>query len=104
MTASRLLIVSNRLPVVARVVDGEVCVSDAGGGLATGLRPYHERSGGRWIGWPGDVSKMTPAQRHDLGEQLRQRAIVPVSLSRDHTERFYNGFANRVLWPLFNYA
>jgi len=103
MRCSRLLIVSNRLPVVARVVDGTVGLSDAGGGLATGLRPYHERSGGLWIGWPGDVSKMTPEQRHDLDEQLRQRAIVPVALSRDHIERFYNGFANRVLWPLFHY-
>jgi trehalose 6-phosphate synthase/phosphatase len=87
MSCSRLLIVSNRLPVTARVVDGEVCVSDAGGGLATGLRPYHENSSGLWIGWPGDVSRMTPDQRHGLERQLREREIVPVALSRDQVER-----------------
>lgn len=103
MSCSRLLIVSNRLPVTADVADGQVCLSDAGGGLATGLRPYHESSGGLWIGWPGDVSRMTADQRCDLERQLQQRAIVPVALSRDHIDRYYNGFANRVLWPLFHY-
>jgi len=103
MSGTRLLIVSNRLPVVVRVVDGEAIVSDAGGGLATGLRPYHENSGGLWIGWPGDASRIAPAQRHALDQQLRQRGIVPVTLTRDHVERYYNGFANRVLWPVFHY-
>jgi trehalose 6-phosphate synthase/phosphatase len=103
MSSARLLIVSNRLPVMARVVDGEVALSDAGGGLVTGLRPYHETSGGLWIGWPGDVSRLTPGQGLSLDRQLAQRAIVPVPLSRDHVERYYNGFANRVLWPLFHY-
>jgi trehalose 6-phosphate synthase/phosphatase len=103
MQGPRLLIVSNRLPVVARVADGNLCLSDAGGGLATGLRPYHETSDGLWIGWPGDVSRMTSDQRHDLEHQLRQRGIVPVALSRDQVERYYNGFSNRVLWPLFHY-
>jgi trehalose 6-phosphate synthase/phosphatase len=46
---------------------------------------------------------MSSEQRHDLDRQLRQRAIVPVALSGDHIERYYNGFANRVLWPLFHY-
>jgi trehalose 6-phosphate synthase/phosphatase len=100
---SRLLIVSNRLPVKARVADGAVCLSDTDGGLATGLRPYHQGSDGLWIGWPGDVSRMTPDQRQTLEGQLRERGIVPVTLSRDHIDRYYNGFSNRVLWPLFHY-
>jgi trehalose 6-phosphate synthase/phosphatase len=95
MSCSRPLIVANRLPVVARMADGEVRLSDAGGGLATGLRPHHEESGGLWIGWPGDVSRMTPEQRRDLERQLGERALVPVALSRDHIDRYYNGFANR---------
>ena len=103
MSCSRLLIVSNRLPVTAHVAGGSVCLTAAGGGLATGLRPYHEESGGLWIGWPGDVSRLTADQRSDLERQLRQRAIAPVTLSRDHIDRYYHGFANRVLWPLFHY-
>ncbi len=103
MKDSRLLIVSNRLPVIGRAVDGGVRLSKAGGGLATGLRPYHEQSNGLWIGWPGDVSRMSAGERLDLERQLRERAIVPVPLSHDHVERYYNGFSNRVLWPLFHY-
>jgi trehalose 6-phosphate synthase/phosphatase len=100
---SRLLIVSNRLPVTACLADGDVHLAPAGGGLANGLRPYHEQSGGLWIGWPGDTSRLPAEQRDTLHRQLRDRAIVPVALSRDQIERFYHGFANRVLWPAFHY-
>jgi trehalose 6-phosphate synthase/phosphatase len=103
MEANRLLIVSNRLPVAARVQDGRVRLSPASGGLSNGLRPYHERHGGLWIGWPGDVSQLTSEQQTDLDGQLARRGIVPVHLSHDDVDRFYHGFANRVLWPLFHY-
>lgn len=103
MGCQRLLIVSNRLPVVARVAGGNVVVSDASGGLASGLRSYHERSDGLWVGWPGDVSRLTPEQRQGLERELRRRGIAPVTLTHDHIERYYNGFSNRVLWPLFHY-
>jgi trehalose 6-phosphate synthase/phosphatase len=103
MTQSRLLIVSNRLPVTATVADGTVSLAPAGGGLATGLRPYHESSGGLWIGWPGDLSGANAAERRAFDRELAERGIVPVALSRDHIERYYHGFANRVLWPLFHY-
>ena len=103
MGSSRLLIVSNRLPVSAHVAGGEVQLTAASGGLATGLRPWHEGSGGLWIGWPGDTSRFTPEQQAELERALTARAIVPVPLSADHIKRFYHGFANRVLWPLFHY-
>jgi trehalose 6-phosphate synthase/phosphatase len=49
------------------------------------------------------VSRLTPDQRHELERQLHQRAILPLALSPDHIERYYHGFSNRVLWPLFHY-
>jgi trehalose 6-phosphate synthase/phosphatase len=102
--SSRLLIVSNRLPVTASLEeDGGVRLSAASGGLATGLRPWYEGAGGLWIGWPGDVSRFSAAQRTELERQLEARSVVPVLLSQDHVNRYYNGFANRVLWPLFHY-
>jgi trehalose 6-phosphate synthase/phosphatase len=101
---SRLLIISNRLPITASVdADGRVELTAASGGLATGLRPWYEGAGGLWIGWPGDVSRFTSSQSADLERQLEARSIVPVLLSQDHVNRYYNGFANRVLWPLFHY-
>ena len=103
MSSPRLLIVSNRLPVTAHLAGSQVRLSAASGGLATGLRPWHEGSGGLWIGWPGDTSRFSPDQRADLERQLTARAIVQVSLSAEHVKRYYHGFANRVLWPLFHY-
>lgn len=103
MQNNRLLIVSNRLPVVVSADSDGVSLKTATGGLATGLRAHHEGTGGRWIGWPGDVSRLSAGQRHELDRQLESRHIAPVYLSRDHIERYYHGFANRVLWPLFHY-
>ena len=104
MRGRRLLIVSNRLPVSATAAeDGSVTLSPASGGLATGMGPWHEGSGGLWIGWPGDTSQFSPGQRVELERLLSQRAIAPVWLSQDHVKRYYHGFANRVLWPLFHY-
>lgn len=103
--SSRLLIVSNRLPITAAARGGEggIRLTPASGGLATGLRPWHEGSDGLWIGWPGDVSRFSTTQRGELDRQLRGRGIVPVHLNREQIDRYYHGFANRVLWPLFHY-
>jgi trehalose 6-phosphate synthase/phosphatase len=103
MTSDRLLIVSNRLPVSARTTADGIRTVDSGGGLATGLRPWHARSRGVWLGWPGDVSGATVAQRDAFDGRLYERGIVPVHLSGDQVAGYYHGFANRVLWPLFHY-
>jgi trehalose 6-phosphate synthase/phosphatase len=100
---NRLLIVSNRLPITARVEHDALQLQPATGGLATGLGPWHAKSHGLWIGWPGDVSGFSEVQRDTLANELRARAIVPVHLSREDIEQYYHGFSNRVLWPLFHY-
>jgi trehalose 6-phosphate synthase/phosphatase len=103
MGPDRLLIVSNRLPVVASLDGGGMRITDAEGGLATGLRPWHARAGGLWLGWPGDVSRFTTPQRAELDLRLQQRGIVPVYLSKEQIDRYYHRFSNGVLWPLLHY-
>ena len=100
---NRLVIVSNRLPVTVVAEDGQVRLEQSSGGLATGLAGAHERRAGLWVGWPGDTSTLTDAQaQHVRGEFERQR-IVPVDLSTDEVQRYYEGFSNSVVWPLFHY-
>ncbi|HXW04039.1 MAG TPA: bifunctional alpha,alpha-trehalose-phosphate synthase (UDP-forming)/trehalose-phosphatase [Vicinamibacterales bacterium] len=99
----RLLIVSNRLPIVARVDDGQLRLAVSSGGLATGLRSWHDRSDGLWIGWAGDTGRLSPALQRQLEERLAAHRVVPVPLTRDEVERYYEGFSNRVVWPLFHY-
>jgi len=100
---SRLLIVSNRLPITVKLEDGQVQVEPSTGGLATGLQGPHERSGGLWIGWPGQLGELTPEQQAQLAARYRELKVVPVALSEEEVEHYYEGFSNGVLWPLFHY-
>ncbi len=99
----RLLLVSNRLPVTVKVDGDAVQVNPSAGGLATGLKGPHQQSGGLWIGWPGDVSGFTESQRAEVDERLAALRCVPMHLSPEEVERYYEGLSNRVLWPLFHY-
>jgi trehalose 6-phosphate synthase/phosphatase len=103
VSSSRIVIVSNRLPVTVRHDAGNPTLTLSVGGLATGLRAQHDASGGVWIGWPGSGDEITAAERASLEEQLAAMRIVPVWLSDSEVRRFYDGVSNGVLWPLFHY-
>lgn len=99
----RIILVSNRLPMTIRVEEGRIEAAPSPGGLATGLRGPHEKSGGLWVGWPGNLSGLSPEQRDLLDQRLGEQHTVPVHLSDEEEARYYQGFANGVLWPLFHY-
>jgi trehalose 6-phosphate synthase/phosphatase len=100
---SRLLIVANRLPVTVRSAADGVEVERSTGGLATGLARPHEQSGGLWIGWSGASDEMTPVQQAELEGQLAAMRLVAVPLTSEQVTRYYEGYSNGVLWPLFHY-
>ena len=97
---SRLLIVSNRLPVTVRMADGGASVRRSVGGLATGLQGPHERSGGLWIGWPGAMDGLDDTVRADIDRQLAELRTVPLTLDAREIEIFYEHISNEVLWPI----
>jgi trehalose 6-phosphate synthase/phosphatase len=101
---ARLLIASNRLPVTVHAEDGEVTVARSTGGLATGMKGPHERLGGLWLGWPGAVEGLDRAQAPEVDRRLADLSLAAVPLSSDEVARYYEGYANAVLWPLFHYA
>jgi len=103
MNARRLMIVSNRLPITAEMAGDQITFSQASGGLATGLRGYHERMGGMWIGWPGLTPRLSKSQRAALDRQLAERGIVALYLTRQEIKEYYEEFSNGVLWPIFHY-
>jgi trehalose 6-phosphate synthase/phosphatase len=89
--------------VNVRVEDGDVAVSPSAGGLATSMRNVHDRSGSHWIGYAGDFSKIAETERSRVHEALSERRLVGVELSPGEHNRYYDGFSNGVLWPLFHY-
>ncbi|HSN92829.1 MAG TPA: bifunctional alpha,alpha-trehalose-phosphate synthase (UDP-forming)/trehalose-phosphatase [Anaeromyxobacteraceae bacterium] len=99
----RLLIASNRLPVTVRVAGGAVAVDESTGGLATGMKGPHERMGGLWIGWPGELDEVSPGARGGVERRLEEMRLVPVPLGADEIARYYESYSNGVLWPLFHY-
>ncbi|MEW5851917.1 MAG: bifunctional alpha,alpha-trehalose-phosphate synthase (UDP-forming)/trehalose-phosphatase [Myxococcota bacterium] len=100
---SRLLIVSNRLPVTVRVESGRLNVRPSAGGLATGLRGPHREHQGKWLGWPGMAARLSSSQRAELDGRLAEMGAVALYLTPGEVDRFYEEFANGVLWPLFHY-
>jgi trehalose 6-phosphate synthase/phosphatase len=99
---NRLVIVSNRLPVTARIEHHELVVEPSSGGLATGLIGPHERCDGLWIGWPGDLPRLTNQQGQTLKTRLDELRAVAVPLTRREVKSFYEDAANGILWPIFH--
>lgn len=101
---SRLVVVSNRLPVsVVKRKDG-LRFQASQGGLATGLGAYFRTHPGLWVGWPGVMSERVDAEeRRAITQRLATDGCHPVFLRQRDVDDFYLGFANRALWPLAHY-
>jgi trehalose 6-phosphate synthase len=90
---ARLVVVSNRVGVPDRAARA--------GGLEVAIRPALKRHGGLWFGWSGRVAENTPRAVKSVAHDNITYATV--DLSKDDYQEFYNGFANRVLWPILHY-
>ncbi|MEQ1738185.1 MAG: trehalose-6-phosphate synthase, partial [Rhodoglobus sp.] len=99
---TRTILVSNRLPVTVVLRDGAVEVTPSSGGLATGLSGPHEEGDGVWVGWPGPTWDIASKERDALDAQLEAQRLAPIHLTRLEVERYYEGWANGMLWPLFH--
>jgi trehalose 6-phosphate synthase len=89
---SRIVVVSNRVPVPA---------GNAGhaGGLAVALLGLMQRRGGLWFGWSGAVTEETGppafAQRGAVG-------YATLDLTEAEHRGYYTGYSNGVLWPMLH--
>ncbi|WP_135467941.1 alpha,alpha-trehalose-phosphate synthase (UDP-forming) [Crenalkalicoccus roseus] len=89
---SRIVVVSNRVPVPA---------GNAGqaGGLAVALLGLMERRGGLWFGWSGAVversGQPTVTQRGAVG-------YATLDLTEAEHRGYYTGYSNGVLWPMLH--
>ncbi len=95
---SSLVVLSNRLPITLRRERGALRAEASSGGLVSALRPALQRQGGTWIGWPGAQLRGKEA----LPQVDPAVELVPVPLSPTEVKRYYHGFSNRTLWPLFH--
>jgi trehalose 6-phosphate synthase/phosphatase len=102
----RLFIVSNRLPVCIEGEGETAKISPASGGLVSAINSYLHQVPNQfaeifWAGVPGcSASTWNVAVNH-----IREAPFnyVPVMVYKEQYEKYYNGFSNSVLWPLFHY-
>ena len=88
---NRLVVVSNRV-----ALPGE----SRAGGLAVGLEAALRAHGGVWFGWSGKVVRDASGRLHEQTDgDVR---YVTMDLNRPDHDAYYNGFANRTLWPLLH--
>ena len=93
---SRLIVISNR--VAAPKPQGE---GGAQGGLAVALSAALREYRGLWFGWSGNkTDRFTGKIDFQRYEGVTSATI---DLEEQDVDEYYNGYANRTLWPLFHY-
>jgi trehalose 6-phosphate synthase len=97
-----LLVVSNRLPDFR---DVEVDVGERKrnvGGLVSALEPALRARGGMWLGWSGrtvpDADRLESGVVDDAGAVQ----LAWLDYKESWYRRYYAGFCNGTLWPLFH--
>jgi trehalose 6-phosphate synthase len=94
---SRLIVVSNRVPI-------QKPGAQAAGGLAVALSGAMQERGGVWFGWSGRAIPDNAAQpEHPKTIESGGLTYALVDLKQRDLEEYYGGFSNRMLWPLFHY-
>jgi len=92
---SRLVIISNRVSAPNGSHSG------AQGGLAVALASALREYSGIWFGWSGERTDSFTGhinlQRND------GVTTATMDLEDQDIDEYYNGYANRTLWPLFHY-
>ena len=76
------IIVSNRLPVQAKKEKTDWSFTPTSGGLATGMKSFHQEGESLWVGWPGVSSDiLDDSSKKQIHEDLEKTQYWPVFLN-----------------------
>jgi len=92
---SKLVVISNRVQSLDAGPGGNQ------GGLAVALLAALRRQGGTWFGWSGETCERFTGDVHR--ETAGNVTVATIDLEAQDFDEYYNGYANRTLWPLFHY-
>ncbi|MBN7792802.1 alpha,alpha-trehalose-phosphate synthase (UDP-forming) [Microbacterium esteraromaticum] len=97
MTTAEFVVVANRLPVDRILTpDGDEIWRTSPGGLVAALEPMMRSVDGAWVGWAGQPDlEIAPFTADGI-------RLLPVRLSADEVEQYYEGFSNDTIWPLYH--
>lgn len=92
---ARLILISNRVSIPGPGT------GQRAGGLEVALAPAMNEMESVWFGWSGEVVPAGKVKTRAI--ESEQRSFVVTDLSEEDYQEYYNGFANRVLWPVLHY-
>ncbi|MEQ1819103.1 MAG: trehalose-6-phosphate synthase [Terricaulis sp.] len=92
---SRLIVVSNR--VTPPAPEGAASQGGLAMAIAAALREYS----GIWFGWSGQSTPEFTGELHT--QTVNGVTVATMDLEEQDIDEYYNGYANRTLWPLFHY-
>ena len=101
-----LVIVSNRLPLSFEKGPNGLRAKQSSGGLVTALEPLLREHGGIWVG--SGSTERDPLVGERIREELTSLSrqhhyrYEPIGLSLEEHAKFYEGFSNEIIWPLFH--
>ncbi len=100
----RLIVVSNRLPyILENNARDKWTLKPGSGGLVTALLPVLRDRGGIWIGWSGTTEEVPDIDDIFRGASREAGYILkPISLTQEEIDRYYHGYSNETIWPLFH--
>src|SRR5690606_27324087 len=95
-TTFDFVVIANRLPIDRDDTTSPPTWKASPGGLVTAVAPVMRSTRGAWVGWAGAADQeFEPFDLEDMH-------LVPVPLSGQEIERYYEGFSNATLWPLYH--
>ena len=99
-TGKKVIIVSNRLPVTVCRNESGLDYRQSAGGLATALSSLQLEFETVWVGWPGNVPK---EEKKTVEAKLTADfKCHPVFIPQQLVEKYYDGYSNRTIWPIFH--
>ena len=108
---NRLIIVSNRLPFQISERKNQLVFSPSSGGLVSSIKSYIDKQKDiykkenlpLWVG-TSDISEKKIIKHTEYGSINYENFLLhPVFLPRITKDKYYNGFCNNTIWPLFHY-
>jgi trehalose 6-phosphate synthase len=91
----QLVIVSNRIAIPEKNATARA------GGLEVAVRAALKHKSGIWFGWSGKIATHSKIVARKVVHN--EASYITIDLSKEDHREYYNGFANRVLWPILHY-
>ena len=91
----QLVVVSNRVAIPEKIAKVRP------GGLEVAIKAALKDKTGIWFGWSGKIATRAKITTRKIVHD--KITYITLDLSKEDHHEYYNGFTNRVLWPILHY-